>query len=114
MEGNKKLRNDIKKKIADPKNKVFVSVVTIWEIVIKKSSGKIKLSFDLEASIKKAGFEIIPILSAHALGIERLPLHHQDPFDRMLISQSQEENLTLISSDHQIWQYGGSILRAIL
>lgn len=86
MENSKDLSEDFKNKIRDPKSKVFVSVVTVWEIVIKRNLKKIKVSFNLKSSIKKAGFEVLPVQISHALGIEKLPPVHKDPFDRMLIA----------------------------
>jgi len=111
MEENKRLSEDIKKKIADPENKNFISVATVWEIIIKKTTKQIKFHFDLENSIKKTGFEVIPIQISHVLNVSELPLYHKDPFDRILISQAQVENLVFITSDEKIWKYNVAILR---
>lgn len=111
MENSKRLPNDIKSEIASPKNKIFVSVATIWEIVIKRNLKKIKLSFDLEASITKASLDVLPIEISHVLKVQRLPNHHKDPFDRVLVAQSQVENLTLISHDQKIWKYDIDVLK---
>lgn len=112
MEGSKRLKKDIKNEISNSKNKIFVSVVTIWEISIKRSLKKLKTPFDIEASIKKTDLQIIPIQITHALAVEKLPLHHKDPFDRILISQAKVENLTLITSDQKIWKYNLKLLKA--
>lgn len=105
MEGNKRLPADIKNKISDPKNIVFISVATIWEIVIKRKLGKMKIKFDLESSAKTAGVGIIPIQTAHVLYTEKLPFYHKDPFDRIIIAQSNVENLILITHDEDILKY---------
>ncbi len=112
MEGSKRLKKDIKNEISNSKNKIFVSVVTIWEISIKRSLKKLKTPFDIEAAIKKTDLQIIPIQITHALAVEKLPLHHKDPFDRILISQARVENLTLITSDQKIWKYNLKLLKA--
>ena len=111
MENSRKLSDDIKSEIANPRNKIFVSVATIWEIVIKRNLKKIKLSFDLEASITEASLEILPIELSHVLNVQRLPNHHYDPFDRILVAQSQVENLALISHDQKIWKYDIDVLK---
>jgi len=112
MEESKRLSQDIKDKIINPRNKIFISVATVWEIVIKKAIKQIRLNFDIETSIRNAGFEVVPIKLPHALGVEKLPLHHRDPFDRVLISQAKAENLILITADRKIWKYRIKILRA--
>jgi PIN domain nuclease of toxin-antitoxin system len=105
MEDSKNLSENIKIKIRNPESKIFVSVVTVWEIVIKRSLKKIKVSFDLKSSIKKAGFEVLPVQISHALRVEKLPIIHKDPFDRILISQAKVEYLTLITDDPKIKKY---------
>jgi PIN domain nuclease of toxin-antitoxin system len=110
MESNKLLPESIKNKIANPNNKVFVSVASIWEIIIKRNLKKIKVDFDIETSIEKAGIEIIPIETSHALEIEKLPHHHKDPFDRMLVAQAIAENLIIITEDEKIKKYDVSTL----
>lgn len=105
MEENKRLSKSIKNALIDPKNKIFISVATVWEISIKQASKKIKLSFDIEASIKQTGFEIIPIQISHALRAGKLPLYHRDPFDRMIMAQAQVEKLTLITADPKMKKY---------
>lgn len=112
MEDSKRLKKDIKNEISNSQNKIFVSVVTVWEISIKRSLKKLKTPFDIEASIKKAGLQIIPIQLTHALAVEKLPLHHKDPFDRILIAQSLVEGLTLITADEKIWKYNLPLLKS--
>lgn len=112
MEDSKRLKKHIKNEISNSKNKIFVSVVNIWEISIKKSLKKLRTPFDIEASIKKAGLQIIPIQLTHALKVEKLPLIHRDPFDRILISQALVEDLTLITADKKIWKYKLRLIKA--
>jgi len=110
MEGSKLLPESIKNKIADPNNKIFVSVASIWEIVIKRHLKKIKIAFDIETSIEKAGIEVLAIEASHALETEKLPPHHKDPFDRMLVAQAIVEKLMIITEDGKIKKYDVSVL----
>lgn len=112
MEENKMLPAAIKNTIIDPQNKIFISAVTLWEVIIKTTTKQIKFKFDLEESIKKAGFEFIPVQIPHILHLATLPLFHKDPFDRMLIAQAKTEKLTLITSDEKIWKYDLPLLKA--
>ena len=112
MEKSRRLPQDIYKDINNPHNRIFLSVVTIWELIIKIEAKKIKLKFDLKSSVEKIGFKIIPIQLHHVSEVENLPLHHKDPFDRILIAQAITENLTLITSDQKIWKYRLKLIKA--
>lgn len=113
MEDSRKISPEVKLLLKNSANQVFVSVVTVWEIAIKKSKG-LKIPKDIKGGIARAGFKLLPIEISHALEVEKLPLYrdHKDPFDRMLVSQAKAENLTLITSDQKIWKYKLSLLKA--
>jgi len=85
---------------------VHLSPVTIWEITIKQAVGKLTGPADLAERVRDAGFQELPITSAHALVAGRLPLLHRDPFDRMLVAQARVEGLTLVTRDADIPRYG--------
>ncbi len=89
--------------IENPDTDAFVSVVSIWEIAIKASIGKLTTPIgfqdSLEDKLKNSGFKILPIEFHHASGVFSLPAVHSDPFDRLLISQCQAEKLTAITND---------------
>lgn len=91
--------------IADPSNVVFVSMASLWEISIKRSLGKIELPTAFYNSLKTAGFEILPILLEHVERSAKLPFHHRDPFDRMLVAQAQHEQLVLVTRDMDMQKY---------
>lgn len=114
LEGNKKLKNSIRKIIEDKENQVLVSVASGIETSIKRKSRKLKLKTTLKRMFKIAGFEILSVNLDHVLELNKLPIHkdHRDPFDRILISQTKVENLTLITSDPKIWKYKVTILKA--
>lgn len=92
--------------ISDPDNDVFVSAVVAWEIAIKRGLGKLTAPPDFESAIEACGFIPMVITVEHALGVESLPLHHRDPFDRMLIAQSQLEDCTIVTRDSEFARYG--------
>ncbi len=91
--------------IANPRNQVYVSAASTWEISIKKSSGKLTAPEDLDAIVECEGFDKLPITLFHGEQAGLLPGHHKDPFDRMLIAQAQSEGLLIITNDEKITQY---------
>ena len=107
-EGDAQLPLNIRSLIADPKNTVFVSHACIWEIAIKTSIGKLNVTLslpELEASHEKNGFVELPTCFHHFGTLINLPQHHQDPFDRLLISQAIVETITLVSADADFAKY---------
>ena len=90
---------------------VFVSAATIWEIAIKARLGKINASPKrLTDHIQKAGFHELPVLAKHAVIVSDLPLHHTDPFDRLLVAQAMSEPLHLLSSDTKLKPYSELVI----
>src|SRR5215469_18716923 len=88
---------------------VWVSSASIWEISIKAALGRLDLRDPFEeqlpAEMERSGFRNLPFSFEHALAVRHLPLHHADPFDRMLIAQAQCEELTLMTADAAITAY---------
>lgn len=99
-------------RIADPDNVIAVSVASVWELAIKRAAGKLLAPFDLVATIAGHGFATLPIEASHAVHGAELPMHHRDPFDRLLVAQAMVENLTLVTSDPQIAKYDVELLDA--
>ena len=91
--------------ILDKRNSCFISAVTIWEISIKSSLGKLEIADDYLDFVYTQGFMELPVSWEHARLVKVLPDFHKDPFDRMLIAQSQVEGMTLLSSDLNIARY---------
>lgn len=95
--------------IADGNNRVLVSAVSGWEIAIKARLGKLPLpqapAAFMAAMLARHRFEVLPVSMAHALAEYDLPVHHSDPFDRLLIAQAKHEGLMLVSNDGQIARY---------
>lgn len=98
--------------IADPANFAAVSAASAWEISIKKALGKLAAPDDLEHQVQAGGFSPLPITIGHAVAAGRLPRHHEDPFDRMLIAQAFAEGLTIVTRDKRFDHYGVALLPA--
>lgn len=104
----------LRKQIEDRSNSCFVSIASLWEIGIKSCIGKLSLYADIEVlfeSIENTGFILLPVTMVHILSSARLPLHHNDPFDRMIISQCLAEQLTMVSCDKQFRRYDVPVIR---
>ncbi len=108
----KQLTPQARQSITNPENTVYVSAASIWEIYIKKALGKINLKHDLLKEIEWADFKNLPITAVHAMAIEKLPNHHHDPFDRLLIAQAQCENLHLATRDRKILKYEINVIES--
>ncbi|MEH2308297.1 type II toxin-antitoxin system VapC family toxin [Nostoc sp.] len=108
------LSSTIRTIIADSGNILFLSVASVWEIVIKTKSGKLTLPEPVEEYIPNRlalnRFESLDIQMTHTLQIATLPNIHRDPFDRILIAQSQVENLPIVTIDQKIAQYSVEII----
>jgi PIN domain nuclease of toxin-antitoxin system len=112
LENNPTLSEDAKKAIIEPHNVVFVSAVSIWEIRIKVSLGKITIPHNLQEEIELHRFTPLPIDFHHAETAAALPPIHRDPFDRMLIAQAVIEKLVLVTRDERIAQYEVRLIKA--
>ncbi len=89
-------------------DRVYLSIASLWEIAIKLSIGKLALQVvyqEIEAMLPGAGIELISISFADTTHLLNLPLHHRDPFDRILIAQAIERSLVLVSADRSIDVY---------
>ena len=92
--------------LADPANELLVSVASLWEIAIKKRLGKLRTDEELPRIIGEQGFSWLPVTPAHAWAVGALPLHHRDPFDRLLVAQAHLEGIPLLTRDAQLVAYG--------
>ena len=109
-----RLSKSVIKVIENPEVEVLLSVVTPWEMVIKVGIGKLQLTDTPEVLVREQRsrhhFQILPIKLEHVLKVGALPDHHKDPFDRLLIAQSLEENVPLVTDDPLIQRYVLNIL----
>ncbi len=107
-EGVESLGPKSRKVIVDPDHDLLISSVSITELAIKSNIGKLSITANLfveSANHLRLGF--VPYESKHAIRLFGLPLHHRDPFDRMLVAVALAENFPLISSDRQFKKYAG-------
>ncbi|MDP3533603.1 MAG: type II toxin-antitoxin system VapC family toxin [Alphaproteobacteria bacterium] len=105
LEGNQKKLNKFYELIEDSSNSIFVSVISYWEITIKKALGKLVAPDDLIEIIEQTGFSWLNLDVSHIKELEKLPMLHHDPFDRLLIAQSNATQLKLLTLDEKILNY---------
>jgi PIN domain nuclease of toxin-antitoxin system len=86
-------------------DELLVSVVSFVEIGIKAATGKLRLPAGLREHVLESGARILGLAPEHGLAIAELPLHHRDPFDRLLIAQARSEGLTIVTADPQFAPY---------
>ena len=100
--------------LADRKNSLLLSAASAWEIAIKARIGKLHLpqhvAVYLPDRLEKLSIQIVPISLDHVLETASLPLHHGDPFDRLLIAQSRVENIPIVTGDRHFKKYGVEVL----
>lgn len=105
LNGDKKLRKELIEILKNPRNHIYASVVNAWEISIKHRLGKLPLKTTLSECFIQSSFNLLNINLNHILAFDKLPPHHKDLFDRMLVAQAKSENLTLITDDPKIKKY---------
>jgi PIN domain nuclease of toxin-antitoxin system len=106
------LTDAVIERIADPGELVVVSAASIWEASIKAALGKLDMPEALGDAVLEEGFEPLPVRFAHAEHAGRLPPHHRDPFDRMLVAQALAESLTIVTHDPAFGPYDVNLLQA--
>ena len=110
ISGDKQFSEKATEIIEGQQDGVFVSLATIWEMAIKVGLGKLKLRLRLEGELQtfleQNGFELLPIEYAHVARVALLPFKHRDPFDRLLVATALIENMTIVSHDAVLDDYG--------
>lgn len=103
------LHEAVREHLLDRARPVLVSAVCVWEAAIKQSIGRLEVAgdVDLAGDIRRSGFTELPITARHGQATADLPAIHRDPFDRLLVAQALEEDLTLVTADDTIWDYPG-------
>jgi len=112
LEGNQSLSKPRRQSIVDANNDIFVSIASLWEISIKISAGKLKVSrsiSDIFHQLADQSITVLPIMAGH-VQVATLPFHHRDPFDRMIIAQAQVEFLPIMTHDKAFADYGVKLL----
>jgi PIN domain nuclease of toxin-antitoxin system len=114
VEGTPTLGRRARAAVANPDNDVFISMASCWELAIKLSLGKLRLSQRLDRFIPDQltvnGFSLLAVELRHVVGVADLPFHHRDPFDRLLAAQALQEQLTIVSNDRVFRRYGVTVI----
>ena len=109
-----KLSSDALQACQDQANTIMLSVVSVWEMQIKSQLGKLKLNMSLAEIVQNQqqinGVQVLPMTLDHVLALQDLPVHHRDPFDRLLIAQANVEEAVLVSIDSAFSQYTVQLL----
>lgn len=100
--------------IADADNDCFLSMASCWEMSMKSSLGKLKLAKPIGRFVSEQlsanSFSLLNIEMRHTAKLEKMPFHHRDPFDRLLIAQAITEKMTLVTMDKEFKKYGAKLL----
>ncbi|MCA1662155.1 MAG: type II toxin-antitoxin system VapC family toxin [Novosphingobium sp.] len=116
MTGDKRLAGRAIALMDDPANSVEVSAVSVWEVAVKHSlsrRGKPGVPFsgtDFLGEVRRVGIEPFGVTAEHVAALDRVPLHHRDPFDRLLIAQATQESMHLLTHDAQLGRYGDFVI----
>jgi PIN domain nuclease of toxin-antitoxin system len=111
LSGERELSASARDAIAAADDLLF-SVVSFAEVGIRASVGKLDVPDDLKARIAVSGVRTLGLSSAHGLAVSELPVHHRDPFDRLIIAQAMIEGLTVVTADARFRAYGIQLLEA--
>lgn len=113
LRDDRRLSASMKECIADPANDIYVSVASLWEIVVKIRVGKLDADVsEIMRDVDAQGFKILDISPEHFLTLQELPIHHRDPFDHLLIAQSMTEKFVFMSCDQFVHLYGVRVIPA--
>lgn len=107
-----RLSREAARSIIDPGNSIYVSVVSLWEIAIKRSTGRQAMGDPVPpvalaaAEFAATGFDLLSISPSQLAHIESMPFHHRDPFDRLMVAQAAAEGMSFLTADQQLAAYG--------
>jgi PIN domain nuclease of toxin-antitoxin system len=108
LNGDSRLSVKARELIEDTANRIFVSLASVWEVAIKISIEKLKFpngAAGFVEQLKEKELTLLPIKEEYILKVEKLPFHHHDPFDRLIVASAQVEKITLLSDDTEIKKY---------
>ena len=104
-----KISSRARRAMSRPAASLTVSIISVWEIILKHQAGKLllrsSLSEVLDLMFYRSPWRILPVTSEHLTALAALPTLHKDPFDRLLVAQAQHEDLTIVSTDEQVSKY---------
>jgi PIN domain nuclease of toxin-antitoxin system len=105
-----RIGDEVTRHLTDDTNQLLLSAVVVWEVATKRSLGKLDAPEDLAPTLLDAGAQPLPVTIDHAAALEKLPWHHRDPFDRLLIAQALTEDAAIVSRDEPLSEYGVTVL----
>ena len=110
LTGDRRVGAQATAELEDDAHEVLLSAAVVWEVAIKRSLGKLEAPDDFAGQLLRVGARGLPITVEHASLVERLPWHHRDPFDRLLVAQASVEGAALVSGDEKLRLYGVPIV----
>jgi PIN domain nuclease of toxin-antitoxin system len=112
--GERRLPAKVRKVIGSSRNECFLSHASVWEMAIKSALGKLRLPTTVGKFVSEQceinGFTLLPLSLEHIVAVERLPMHHRDPFDRLLVAQAHIEDMMLATRDRTLKAYGIKVI----
>ena len=108
--GDHRLGEQARAELEDDANEVLLSAAVVWEVAIKRSLRKLEAPGDFAGTLLQADVRGLPVSVEHASLVERLPWHHRDPFDRLLVAQASVEGAALVTADERLRAYGVPIV----
>jgi PIN domain nuclease of toxin-antitoxin system len=109
LSAQERLPSNHRRMISDPRNGVFVSSISVWETVIKKRLGKLRVEADYVQISAEMGIVFLPFDTQDAQAVDALPMHHNDPFDRAILAQALANKYTLLTSDEALGGYSSIV-----
>jgi PIN domain nuclease of toxin-antitoxin system len=110
LSDEERLGDEAARQLGDGTNDVLLSAAVVWEVAVKRSLGKLNAPPDFAATLLSGGAHALAVTVEHAAAVERLPWHHRDPFDRILVAQAEIERATLVSRDEALGAYGVPVI----
>jgi PIN domain nuclease of toxin-antitoxin system len=110
LSGDRRLSDSARDHLIDDANRVLLSAAVVWEVSIKRALGKLVVPDEWLAVMLGADIQPLAISVEHAAAVQELPLHHRDPFDRMLVAQAAREGAAIVSGDNALRPYGVALL----
>ena len=108
--GDRRLGEQARAELEDDANEVLLSAAVVWEVAIKRSLRKLEAPGEFAGTLLQADVRGLPVSVEHASLVERLPWHHRDPFDRLLVAQASVEGAALVTADEGLRAYGVPIV----
>lgn len=110
LSGDARLGDNARRHLTDETNRVLLSAAVVWEVAIKRALGKLVVPAEYLSLLLDAGVQALSVSVEHAAAVEHLPLHHRDPFDRVLVAQAAVEGAALVSHDAALVHYDVTLI----